>query len=64
MADAAARRIAVRGAALALAMLLLPACTDQTKVHETELSELLVVLLTEVLPEDALRELSLRPNKW
>src|ERR1700758_5362114 len=44
MADAAARRIAVRGAALALAMLLLPACTDQTKVHETELSELLVVL--------------------
>jgi CpeT/CpcT family (DUF1001) len=25
-------------------MLLLPGCTDQTKVHETELSELLVVL--------------------
>jgi len=44
MADAAACGIAVRGAALALAMLLLPACTDQTKVHETELSELLVVL--------------------
>lgn len=44
MADAAARGIAVRGAALALALLLLPACTDQTKVHESELSELLVVL--------------------
>ena len=44
MADAAGRGILVRGAALALAMLLLPACTDQTKVHETELSELLVVL--------------------
>jgi hypothetical protein len=44
MADAAARGIAVRGAALALAILLLPACTDQTKVHETELSELLAVL--------------------
>jgi CpeT/CpcT family protein DUF1001 len=43
MADGAGG-IAVCGAALALAMLLLPACTDQTKVHETELSELLVVL--------------------
>ena len=43
MADRA-RGIAVRGAALALAMLLLPGCTDQTKVHETELSELLAVL--------------------
>jgi len=43
MADGA-RGIAVRGAALALAMLLLPGCTDQTKVHEAELSELLAVL--------------------
>src|SRR5215471_3288344 len=43
MADGA-RGIAVRGAALALAMLLLPGCTDQTKVHETELSGLLAVL--------------------
>ena len=39
-----ARGIAVCAGALALAMLLLPGCTDQTKVHETELSELLVVL--------------------
>jgi CpeT/CpcT family (DUF1001) len=39
-----ARRIAVRAGALALAMLLLHGCTDQTKVHEAELSELLAVL--------------------
>jgi hypothetical protein len=44
MGDAAARGIAAHGAAMALAMLLLPACTDQTKVHEAELSELLVML--------------------
>jgi CpeT/CpcT family (DUF1001) len=37
-------RIAGGAGAVALAMLLLPGCTDQTKVHETELSELLVVL--------------------
>jgi hypothetical protein len=39
-----APRIAGGAGAVALAMLLLPGCTDQTKVHETELSELLVVL--------------------
>ncbi|HEY6823201.1 MAG TPA: CpcT/CpeT family chromophore lyase [Steroidobacteraceae bacterium] len=37
-------RSAALGGALVLAVLLLAGCTDQTKVHETELSELLVLL--------------------
>jgi len=37
-------RSAVPAGAVVLAALLLAACTDQTKVHETELSELLAVL--------------------
>ena len=38
------RRTAVLAGALVLVAPLLAACTDQTKVHESELSELLVVL--------------------
>ncbi|MBV9317588.1 MAG: hypothetical protein JOZ34_09010, partial [Gammaproteobacteria bacterium] len=44
MAEVLRRSAFPAGGALVLAALLLTGCTDQTKVHETELSELLVVL--------------------